>query len=145
MASVSGVTSPKGAPVPPSDGASVPLFVGPPESAKEIAIQYGYFRRRLATIGQVPVEVQVSPRRAWQVRLESGLTLKLGREGIETRLDRYIAVYDRALRPLQRKIDYVDLRYPNGFAVRIPELRPAPQHPRRSGKAARDLTQAKGN
>jgi len=139
------VASPKGAPVPPSDGAPIPLFIGPPESAKEVAIQYGYFLRRLATIGQVPVEVRVSPRRAWQVRLASGLTLKLGRERIEARLDRYIAVYDRTLGRLQRKLDYVDLRYPNGFAVRIPELRREPQHQRRRGKAARDLTQVQGN
>ncbi len=125
------------------DGA-IPLFIGPPESAKEVAIQYGYFQRRLATIGQVPVGVQVSPRHAWQVRLASGITLKLGRERIEARLDRYIAVY-RILSRLQRKLDYVDLRYPNGFAVRIPELRPEPQHRRGGGTAARDLTQAKGN
>ena len=139
------VASPKGAPVPPSDGAPIPLFIGPPESAKEVAIQYGYFLRRLATIGQVPVEVHLSPRRAWQVRLASGVTLRLGRERIEARLDRYIAVHDRTLGRLQRRLDYVDLRYPNGFAVRIPELRPEPQDHRRSGKAARGLPQAKGN
>ena len=124
---------------------TVPLFIGPPESAKEVAIQYGYFLRRLATIGQVPVEVHVSPRRAWQVRLASGITLKLGRERIEARLDRYIAVHDRTLGRLHRKLDYVDLRYPNGFAVRIPELRPESQHQHRSGKGARELPQAKGN
>ncbi|MEK7231864.1 MAG: FtsQ-type POTRA domain-containing protein [Pseudomonadota bacterium] len=124
----------------------LPLFAAPDEvSAKEIAIQYGYFQRRLATIGQVPVEVRVSPRRAWQVQLASGLTLRLGRERIEARLDRYIAVHDRTLSRLQRNLDYVDLRYPNGFAVRIPELKPEPQHQRRAGKAARDPTQAKGN
>ena len=127
------------------DGAPAPLFIGPPESAKEIAIQYGYFLRRLATIGQVPVEVQVSPRRAWQVRLASGLTLRLGRERIEARLDRYIALHARTLGQLQRKLDYVDLRYPNGFAVRIPELTTEPRHPRRGGKAAREPTHAKGN
>jgi cell division septal protein FtsQ len=136
VASVSGVTSPKGAPVPPSDGA-LPLFIGPPESAKEIAIQYGYFRRSLASVGQVPVQVQVSPRRAWQIRLESGLTLELGREAINSRLDRFIAVYDRSINRLDRNLDYVDLRYPNGFAVRIPELRAEPQQKRRSGTAAR--------
>ena len=123
-----------GAPVPPFDGA-LPLFIGPPESVKEIAIQYGYFRRRLAAIGQVPVEVRVSPRRAWQIRLASGLTLKLGRAHVEARLDRYIAVYDRTIRPLRRGLDYVDLRYPNGFAVRVPELRTEAQVPRGSGKA----------
>jgi cell division protein FtsQ len=113
---------------------SLPLFVGPPASAKEIAIQYGYFQRSLAAIGQVPVQVHVSPRRAWQVRLESGLTLELGRERIESRLDRFIAVYERTVNRLQRKIDYVDLRYPNGFAVRIPELGFEPQDTRRGKK-----------
>jgi cell division protein FtsQ len=124
---------------------NLPKFEGPEESAKQIAIQYDYFRRRLAAIGQVPVEVRVSPRHAWQVRLASGVTLKLGRVGLEARLERYIAFHDRTLGRLQRKLDYVDLRYPNGFAVRIPELRPEPQHRRGGGKAARDLTQAKGN
>jgi cell division protein FtsQ len=114
----------------------LPLFVGPPASAKEIAIQYGYFQRSLAAIGQVPVQVQVSPRRAWQVRLESGLTLELGRESIESRLDRFIAVYERTVNRLRRKIDYVDLRYPNGFAVRIPELKFEPQDARRGKKTA---------
>ena len=136
VASVSGVTSPKGAPVPPSDGA-LPLFIGPPESVKEIAIQYGYFRRSLAAIGQVPAQVQVSARGAWQIRLESGLTLELGRERIEPRLDRFIAVYDRTINPLQRKLDYVDLRYPNGFAVRIHGLKDEPQQKRRHGTASR--------
>jgi cell division protein FtsQ len=136
VASVSGVTSPKGAPVPPSDGA-LPLFIGPLESVREIAIQYGYFRRSLAAIGQVPAQVQVSARRAWQIRLESGLTLELGRERIEPRLDRFIAVYERTISPLQRKLDYVDLRYPNGFAVRIHGLKDELQQKRRHGTAAR--------
>jgi len=136
VASVSGVTSPKGAPVPPSDGA-LPLFIGPPESAKEMAIQYGYFQRSLAAIGQVPVQVQVSSRRAWQIRLDSGLVIELGRDSIESRLDRFIAVYDRAVDRLQRKLDYVDLRYPNGFAVRIPALRHELRDKSRRGKAAR--------
>ena len=105
----------------------LPSFVGPQGSAKEIAIQYGYFRRSLAAIGQVPVQVQVSLRRAWQIRLENGLTLELGRESIESRLDRFVAVYPRSIERLQRKLDYADLRYPNGFALRIPELKLKPQ------------------
>ena len=123
----------------------LPLFIGPQTSVKEIAIRYGYFQRSLAAIGQVPSQVEVSARRAWQIRLESGLTLELGRERIEPRLERFVAVYDRTINPLQRKLDNVDLRYPNGFAVRIPELRPESQHQRRRGTAVRDLTQVKGN
>ena len=104
-------------------GGDLPVFVGPADSAKEIAIQYEYFRRSLAAIGKNPVKVQLSPRRAWEVRLGGGPTLELGREQVEARLARFIAAYGRTLARLGRRIDYVDLRYTNGFAVRIPELR----------------------
>ncbi|MDB5812437.1 MAG: cell division protein FtsQ [Betaproteobacteria bacterium] len=102
--------------------ASLPLFVGPPGSETEIAIQYGYFKRSLAPLNLAPVEVQVSARRAWQVKLANGTRLQLGREQVEPRLDRFVAVYERTVGRLQRRLDYVDLRYSNGFAVGIPEL-----------------------
>lgn len=101
---------------------TLPVFVGPDGSAKEIAIQYEYFRRSLAAIGFTPRQVQVTQRRAWQIRLEGGPTLELGREHVEARLARFIATHERTLGRLERRIEHVDLRYPNGFAVRIPEL-----------------------
>jgi cell division protein FtsQ len=112
----------------------LPVFAGPESAAKEIAIQYEYFRRSLASIGLEPAEVRVSQRRAWQVRLASGLTLELGREHIEARLTRFVASYERTLAKLGRPLEYVDLRYSNGFAVRIPELRF--EKPERRGRGA---------
>ena len=41
--------------------------------------------------------------------------------------------FERTVGRLQRKLDYVDLRYPNGFAVRIPELKPEPLEQYRGG------------
>jgi len=119
-----------------ADG-DLPLFIGPPGSAKEIAIQYGYFKRSLAALGLTPVQVQVSPRRAWQVKLASGTVLQLGRDNIEPRLDRFIAVYPRTIGQLQRRLTYVDLRYPNGFAVGIPELAREQAEPPRVRKSPR--------
>jgi len=109
----------------------LPIFVGPDGAAREIAIQYRYFRRSLGAIGETPVEVQVTARRAWQVKLASGMTLALGRESVEERLARFVTVHDRTLGQLNRRIDYVDLRYANGFAVRIPELRHEKAEPKR--------------
>ena len=117
----------------------LPLFVGPEGAAREIAIQYRYFRRSLAALGETPVEVRVSARRAWQLKLESGLTLALGRENIEARLARFVATQPRAAAVLGRRVDYVDLRYTNGYAVRIPELlheKPETQRGRGAGNAA---------
>ena len=113
----------------------LPLFVGPEGSAREIAIQYRYFQRGLEAMGETPVQVQVTARRAWQVKLRGGLTLELGRENIEARFARFVALHDRTIGRLERRIDYVDLRYANGFAVRIPELRHEKAEPKRGRRA----------
>ena len=99
----------------------LPVFIGPDAaSAKEIAVQYDYFRRALAALDDAPAQVQMSLRRAWRLQLTSGLTLELGRDDIEARLDRFVAAYARTVGQLPHRPDYVDLRYSNGFAVRVP-------------------------
>ncbi len=109
----------------------LPVFIGPEGAAREIAIQYRYFQRSLAAMGETPVQVQMTPRRAWQVRLQSGLMLELGRENIEARFARFVALHGQTIGRLERRIDYVDLRYANGFAVRVPELRHEKSEPKR--------------
>lgn len=100
----------------------LPVFHGPAGSAKEMAIQYAYFRRSLETIGMEPVQVSLSPRRAWSIRLDTGLTLELGRDDVEQRLARFVRNYRSVAELLARRIDHVDLRYADGFAVRVPGL-----------------------
>jgi len=100
----------------------LPVFNGPPGAAKEMTIQYAYFCRSLEPIGQQPVEVKLSARRAWSIRLDGGLWLELGRTDIEGRLARFVQNYAEAVTLLGRRMQYVDLRYANGFAVRVPEL-----------------------
>jgi cell division protein FtsQ len=120
----------------------LPVFNGPSGTSKEIAIQYDYFRRHLAAINAAPVMVQMTPRRAWQVRLEGGPTLELGREDVEARLARYMQVYERTVGALKRRIEYVDLRYANGFAVRITGLEGEPAE---AGRAAKPAAKGKNN
>ena len=118
----------------------LPTFVGPPGTAKEIAIQYAFFKRALEPIEKAPVQVQVTPRRAWEVKLAGGTTLALGREDVEARLTRFVSAYGASIGRLQRRIDYVDLRYSNGFAVRIAELKDRPH----GGKADAGAQQGRG-
>lgn len=101
----------------------LPEFIGPtPESAKDITEHYGMFKSTLAPLGLTPTQVVLTPRRAWELRLKNGVTLELGREEVAARLARFVEVYDRTLAKLPASVNYVDLRYPNGFAVRYPEL-----------------------
>lgn len=100
---------------------SLPLFSGPAGGAPDIARQYLVFSRVLAPINLRPVQVQMSQRRAWQVWLDNGLLLVLGRERSEARLRKFVAAYNRSIAQLQWQPDYADLRYDNGFALRVPE------------------------
>jgi len=100
----------------------LPVFNGPAGASKEMAIQYAYFRKSLEPLGREPVQVNVSARRAWSLRIDTGTTLELGRNDLENRLARFVQNYERTAQYLGRRVDYVDLRYSNGFAVRVPEL-----------------------
>lgn len=98
---------------------TLPVFSGPADGVVEVTSQYQVFRQQLAAIGRQPVAVSLSPRRAWQVKLDDGLVVELGREQVEARLEKFVRVYDRTLGRLKQPVNYVDLRYPNGFAVRL--------------------------
>lgn len=101
----------------------LPEFIGPTaESAKDIAEHYALFKATFEPLKQVPVQVVLSPRRSWQVRLKSGLNLELGREEVVQRMVKFAGVFERSVARLPATINYVDLRYPNGFAVRYPEM-----------------------
>ncbi len=97
-----------------------PDFTGPSESAFEVTQMYFEFNRLLMPLKQTISHVSLSPRRAWQVRLQNGMLLDLGREKVMSRLARFVAVYPQSLAAVQGAVNYVDLRYPNGFAVNMP-------------------------
>jgi cell division protein FtsQ len=105
-------------------GAALPMFAGPPGSAREVARRYRRFAEIVAPLGEAPERVLLTPRHAWQLRLAGGLNLELGRDGaepVEARLERFVAAWPDSLGRLERRAEHVDLRYPNGFSLRIPE------------------------
>ena len=100
---------------------ALPSFIGPAGTQAEVARRYGRFTAIVAPLGTKIERVVLSARHAWQLRLGNGLHLALGRDAdlAETRLRRFVEVYPG----LKGKNEYVDLRYPNGFAVRVPDLK----------------------
>ena len=102
---------------------ALPLLAGPAGSEGEVARRFLRFAQLLAPLDALIL----SPRRAWQARLGGGLVIELGRDApndsVDGRLERFVAVHPQTLARMQRKHEYVDLRYPNGFALRVPELK----------------------
>ncbi len=103
----------------------LPIFSGPAGTEGEITHRYAIFRQMLAPIALEPLEVQLTPRFSWQLKLSGGLTVQLGRDSdkdlVEDRLAKFVSVYPQTLGKSGRRVDYVDLRYPNGFALRVPD------------------------
>ena len=104
---------------------ALPVFLAPAGTEAEVARRYARFAAILAPLGARLERVVLTPRFAWQLRLADGLQLMLGRDAdaAESRLARFIETYPATLGRIARHHGYVDLRYPNGFALRVPELR----------------------
>jgi len=107
-----------------SEGA-LPFLAGPAGSEAEVVRRYLAFRDALAPLGLAPTQVLLTSRLAWQMKLSNGITMQLGRDTekdhVEDRVARFVSVYPQAFAKSRQRVDYVDLRYPNGFAVRANE------------------------
>jgi len=102
----------------------LPVFIAPEGSASEVVQRYAAFRTELAPLARQPVQVLVSARRAWELKLSDGAVLELGRSQMEERLQRFVRVYSRTLARLPQRPYRIDLRYANGFAVRPQSVSP---------------------
>ena len=100
---------------------ALPSFIGPGGSAAEVTRRYRRFAEIVAPLGTGVERVVLSPRYAWQLRLGNGLHLMLGRDAdlAEARLKKFVEAYPPTV--AGKKHEYVDLRYPNGFALRVPD------------------------
>jgi cell division protein FtsQ len=116
----------------------LPAFSGPAGSELEVTRRYAQFRRLLEPLALAPESVELSERHAWQIRLSNGLTVELGRDSEKDRaadrLARFVAAYPDTLARIERRFYHVDLRYPNGFALRVPEAR-GPAERKKAGAA----------
>ncbi|TCP15143.1 cell division protein FtsQ [Crenobacter luteus] len=105
--------------------AKLPVFYGPPGSEKEMGAMLGQLRAALAPSGLKPEVLTLSARRAWRVELDNGVKLELGRGDVLARAERFARHWKGSLAALGYRIETVDMRYPNGFAVRIPDYKGA--------------------
>lgn len=105
------------------DQVAMPILGGPKDSSREVMTNYQAFKSQLAVIEQTPAEVRLSARRAWQVKLDNGSTLELGRNDAGERLQRYVRAYT-SINAIRTAGTRIDLRYQNGLAVRVVAAKP---------------------
>lgn len=101
---------------------TLPVLEGPDESAAEVAQRFADLRAWLEPLELAPRELSLSSRYAWTAKLENGIELNLGRvheqREMQARIDRLASVYPQLASALPGRIEAIDLRYPNGLALR---------------------------
>ena len=108
------------------DGASdadLPVLSGPPGSEREVKKRFEEFNEALSGVNVRVQKLELSPRYAWTLTLMTGEIVRLGREErpgvLKNRLDHFTAVYPRLSVRYGQMLEAVDMRYPNGFTVKV--------------------------
>lgn len=95
----------------------LPKLYGPAGSSDIVLEQFGLISQALAPTSLRIFALTLEARGAWNVTFTNSISVKLGREAILERLQRFIAVYKSDLSGRIDQIRKVDARYPHGVAV----------------------------
>lgn len=91
---------------------------GPKEDAKFIAQQYKMMQQSLDKQHLKIIELDVSDRLSWLVKLDNGMVVNLGQKQPLRRLNEFAAIYPEVFADKASSVQYVDMRYDHGMAVK---------------------------
>ena len=95
----------------------LPLLEGPEGSEGAVAQVYLDAQGPLLEAGLRLTGVQLDERGAWELAISDGIRVRLGRQAVNERLERFIALASPMVAKRLAEISYVDMRYTNGFSV----------------------------
>jgi cell division protein FtsQ len=95
----------------------LPRLSGPEGSEREVAERYLQAQGRMLEVGLRVAAIRLDDRGAWEMDLDNGLTIRLGRRDVDQRLDRFIHTASQLVARRAGDISYVDMRYSNGFTI----------------------------
>ncbi|XXQ67458.1 cell division protein FtsQ/DivIB [Neisseriaceae bacterium B1] len=86
--------------------------------------QHKVFESRLKPLRLDIKRLQYKPHGAWSLMLNNGIEVRLGKENVHARLMRFADLWPRQLAAQAAYIDYLDMRYPHGAAMKRREDAP---------------------
>ena len=97
--------------------AELPRLSGPEGTQSQVAQRYLSAQGRMLEAGMRIAALRLDERGAWEMDLDSGVTVRLGRRDVDERLGRFIRTASQVIAHRLNDITYVDMRYSNGFAI----------------------------
>jgi cell division protein FtsQ len=115
----------------------LPQLSGPNGSAAEVVQRFLVLQGRVVEAGLHLAALRLDARGAWELQLDNGVVVRIGRKQVDERCARFLAVALRMISQRAADIAYVDMRYSNGFAIgwRSGSTRLATSAAARKGKA----------
>lgn len=96
----------------------VPHFIGPEGQQISMLEFYSKINILLNPLHLKIKRLLLSPYLSWDVEFANGMKVRLGYKDVLTRVGHFVKVYSKIVGERAAEVDYVDLRYPNGLAVR---------------------------
>ena len=95
----------------------LPLLEGP-NVRRSIVWQYYLVMQSILSSQNLKIaKLSLAQRGTWQIKLNNGMMINLGKDDIMPRLKRFVRVYKTHLQSRHESMNYVDLRYTRGLAV----------------------------
>lgn len=91
---------------------------GPADTEATVLDQFILISQFLSTTTLRVAGLELEDRGAWNILFDNGVGVKLGRDAVLERLQRFVAVYKSDLSGRIDRIASVDARYPHGVAVK---------------------------
>ncbi len=97
--------------------AELPRLSGPDSRAAEVAKRYLAVREKLIPVGLDLRRVHLDARGSWEMTLSNGIEVRLGRKAVADRTSLFLDVVADIITGRAKQIEYVDMRYGNGFTI----------------------------
>jgi cell division protein FtsQ len=96
----------------------LPSFIGYERFVKDITIKYMEMNKILSKELMQVGTISLSERLSWEITTNNHVKVILGKDNIIKKLNLFTNNYQNILAELKNRIEYVDLRYKDGFSVK---------------------------
>ncbi len=106
----------------PDEGEDLPELVGPADQSAVMWSVYQALQAEVATINHAVHRLELDDRGSWHMVLNSGAKIEMGRGGpteLQARVNRFTTTLAQLTERYPGAVESVDLRYPNGYALRV--------------------------
>ena len=95
----------------------LPRLSGPDGAANLVGQRFLASQGSLIAGGVRLAAMSLDERGSWSINLDNGISVRLGRRDVDQRFERFIAAALRLVVQRATELQYVDMRYSNGFAI----------------------------